>query len=192
MTHPLLKPKPLRLDDFHELLAGAPEDERWELIGGRVIRMMVGARWEHARIVSNLHIGIGHRLKARKSPCGIFSESFRVEVDDPDESMLPDIVVACSPLPPGATSLKTPTVLMEILSRGTEGHDRGIKWAAYQRISTLRHYVLVEREEPRIEVFDRNENGWSLRKLEGLGQTLTLPAIEIDIPLSEIYDSLFA
>ena len=40
----------MSLDDFEELLADKPADEKWELIGGRVVRMMVGARWEHNRI----------------------------------------------------------------------------------------------------------------------------------------------
>jgi hypothetical protein len=41
----------LSLDDFEELLADKPRNERWELIGGRLVKMMVGARWEHSAIV---------------------------------------------------------------------------------------------------------------------------------------------
>jgi len=33
-------------DDFEELILDMPADEKWELIGGRVIRGMVGASWE--------------------------------------------------------------------------------------------------------------------------------------------------
>ena len=51
MNRPALKAPLMSLDDFEELLADAPEDERWELISGRVVRMMVGARWEHNRII---------------------------------------------------------------------------------------------------------------------------------------------
>ena len=48
----------MALDDFEELLADKPRNERWELIGGRVVRMMVGARWEHGRIVQNIATGL--------------------------------------------------------------------------------------------------------------------------------------
>jgi hypothetical protein len=48
----------MALDDFEELLADKPADERWELIGGRVVRMMVGARWEHNYIIQNTSSGI--------------------------------------------------------------------------------------------------------------------------------------
>ena len=34
----------MALDDFEELLADKPANEKWELLGGRVVRMMVGAR----------------------------------------------------------------------------------------------------------------------------------------------------
>lgn len=44
----------MSLDDFEDLLADQPDDERWELISGRLVRMMVGARWEHNIIVGNL------------------------------------------------------------------------------------------------------------------------------------------
>lgn len=58
LTHPLQQPKPMSLDDFEDLLADEPEEERWELICGRVVRMMVGARWEHNLIVGNIAGGM--------------------------------------------------------------------------------------------------------------------------------------
>ncbi len=45
----------MSLDDFEELLADKPADEKWELLGGRVVRMMVGARWEHNRIYRDVN-----------------------------------------------------------------------------------------------------------------------------------------
>ncbi len=54
----------MSLDDFEELLADKPANERWELIGGRVVRMMVGARWEHHLITQNLRFELRRRLDA--------------------------------------------------------------------------------------------------------------------------------
>ena len=51
MNRPTSQYEYMSLDDFEELLADKPADEKWELLGGRVVRMMVGARWEHNRIV---------------------------------------------------------------------------------------------------------------------------------------------
>ena len=103
----------MALDDFEKLLADKPRNERWELIGGRVVRMMVGVRWEHARIVRDIE--------------------------------------------PGATSVENPTFLVEVLSPGTEARDRFEKWAVYQQLASLQHDVLVARDRPHLEVFDRVE-----------------------------------
>lgn len=190
MTIPLLKPKTMRLDAFHALLVGVPDDEMWELVRGHVVKSMVGVRWEHARIVSNLHVSLGQRLRAKGSPCRVFAESFRVEIGD-DTSLFPDIMIACSPLPPRATAHRAPTVLMEVLS-DDPSRDLGVKWEAYQAIEALRHYVLVERDRPRIEIRDRRPDGWEPRTLDGVGETLVLPALDLAIPFAEIYADLFA
>ena len=116
------------LDDFEELLADKPRDEKWELIGGRVVKMMVGARWEHHFIVR------------------------------------------------------------EVVSEGSVGRDRVEKWRVYQKLASLQHYVLVERDKPVIEVFDRTGDAWSAERLiEGLDAVLELSAIEVTLPLAEIY-----
>ena len=47
-------------DDFEEALADKPRGERWELIGGRVVRSMVGARWEHNYLVQKLSRASGN------------------------------------------------------------------------------------------------------------------------------------
>lgn len=71
-----------------------------------------------------------------------------------DSAMLPDVMVHCGPLPSGATSMNDPTVLVEVMSEGSKARDRFEKWAVYQKLSSLRHYVLVERDRAHIETFD--------------------------------------
>jgi Uma2 family endonuclease len=182
----------MSFDDFEELLADKPKNERWELIGGRVVKMMVGARWEHHFIIQNLASGIRDRLRARKSPCRVFAETFYMKERLLDAAMLPDVIVRCGPLEPGATSINDPVVLCEVLSAGTEGRDRFDKWHVYQQLPALRHYVLVSRDRPHIEVMDRVDGEWSgLRVLDGLAATLALAALEVDIPLAEIYRDVF-
>ncbi len=176
------------LDDFEELLADKPRDEKWELIGGRVVKMMTGARWEHNFIVTNLAFGLQSRLRDSGSLCRTLTESFRLKEATIKSSLLPDIIVHCGPLPPGATSLSTPTILVEVMSDGSIGRDRVEKWHVYQKLPTLQHYVLVERDEPVIEVFDRAGEAWfKHRMIEGLDAVLDLSALAISIPLAEIY-----
>ena len=58
----------MSFDDFEEALADKPRNEKWELIGGRVVRLMVGARWEHGLIVQNIARQIGNGLEGTARP----------------------------------------------------------------------------------------------------------------------------
>lgn len=178
----------MSLDDFEELLADKPRDEKWELIGGRVVKMMTGARWEHHFIVQNINFALTRHLRERGSSCRVFTESFRLKEDELDSSLLPDVIVRCGPMVPGATSLNDPTVLVEVMSNGSVGRDRVEKWRVYQKLPSLQHYVLVERDKPVVEVFDRAGEAWfSQRLIEGLDATLDLASLDLSIPLAEIY-----
>lgn len=178
----------MSLDDFEELLADKPRDEKWELIGGRVVKMMTGARWEHNYLIQNIAGGLRDRLRAAGSPCRTLTESFRLKESALDSSLLPDVIVHCAPLAPGASSLDRPTVLVEVMSDGSVGRDRVEKWRVYQKLPSLQHYILVERDKPVIEVFDRAGEAWFTQRLiEGLDATLDLASLDLSIPLAEIY-----
>ncbi|GLK56740.1 Uma2 family endonuclease [Methylopila capsulata] len=178
----------MSLDDFEELLADKPAHEKWELIGGRVVRMMVGARWEHARIVQNIARHLGNRLDAAGSRCQVFAETFFMKQAELEAATLPDVMVVCGDLTPGATSTDAPVVLFEVMSAGSEARDRFEKWHVYQRLPSLQHYVLVTRDRPMIEVFDREGGVWSgLRLFEGLDGVVKLDALGVELPLADIY-----
>jgi hypothetical protein len=54
MNSTIWKPDRMSLDDFEELSLNKPEDEKWELIDGVLVRGTVGARVEHHIIISNI------------------------------------------------------------------------------------------------------------------------------------------
>lgn len=193
MSRALAEYEHMSLDDFEEALADKPRNERWELIGGRVVRMMVGARWEHGRLVANIARHLDNGFEASGSRCQTFSETFYLKEQADAGQLLPDVMVVCGDLPPGATSTDAPVVIFEVLSTGTEARDRFDRWSVYQRVPSLQHYVLVSREKPHVEVYDRREGEWSgLRVLDGLDAVVGLPAIEAVLPLSVIYRRVIA
>lgn len=181
----------LSLDDFEELLADKPHDEKWELIGGRLVKMMVGARWEHHFLARNLAFGLHQRLRARGTDCEVFSETFYMKNKTVESATLPDVMVRCGPRQTGATSFDNPVVLVEVVSPGSEGRDRWEKWVVYRKLSSLQHYVLIERDRAVIDVFDRTGDVWASRRtLEGIEDVLDLPALDLSVPLAEIYEGV--
>lgn len=80
-----------------------------------------------------------------------------------------------------------PTLIFEILSPSTENMDRTRKRDLYQQLESLQAYILVSQEEPRIESYSRQEDGWFYRDWSGLDAVLELKAVGCEIPLSDIY-----
>ena len=178
----------MSLDDFEEMLADKPADERWELIGGRVVRLMVGARLEHNYLVQNIAFALRERLRAKGSPCRTTTETFRLRAALQESSLLPDVMVHCNLFDRGATSISNPNVLVEIVSPGSEGRDRVEKWQIYKKLPSLQHYLIVSRDAPLVEIYDRVGIAWpETRRIEGLEAVVSLPALDLTIPMAEIY-----
>jgi len=183
----------MSLDDFEELLPDKPADEKWELIGGRVVRMMVGARWEHNYIIQNISAAMMTDFRRRGSDCRPFLATFWLKEPLLDLACFPDVMVRCGPLPRAATSINDPIALVEVVSKGSAQRDRWEKWGLYQRLPSLQHYVLVERDHLAVDVIDRVEGGFFERqRLCAIGDALRLPAIKFETPLAEIYRDVIA
>jgi Uma2 family endonuclease len=61
------------------------------------------------------------------------------------------------------------------------------KWREYQRIALLRHYVLIEQKERRIEVWSRTAAGWKLVTVEPPDKAIALDAIDATLSLEALY-----
>jgi Uma2 family endonuclease len=78
-----------------------------------------------------------------------------------------------------------------VLSPSTEHYDRTTKFDLYRKIPSLREYVLVSQNEPRIEVFSRRDDGgWSIDVAATLTAVARISSIGIELPLSEAFDGV--
>ncbi len=174
------RPYPWTVEEFLAFEAGEPE--RYEFVGG-IVRMMTGASAAHSAIKGNVFAEL--RSALRSGPC-------RVDVDDlkvvtPNAVMYLDVLVTCTPLAPDDDRVHAPAAVVEVLSPTTERHDRIEKWREYQRIASLRHFVLVEQKERRIEVWSRTDAGWALEVVEPPADAVHLRDLGARLSLAEIY-----
>jgi hypothetical protein len=66
-----------------------------------------------------------------------------------------------------------------------------IERCGFQSIASLRHLLLLAQDEARAEVASRNANGtWTSRFVEGLDGVLDLPALELSLPMRELYEDV--
>jgi Uma2 family endonuclease len=177
------------LDDFEEYAADKPEHEKWELIGGRVIKLMVGPRWSHHRLVQNIAFHLTSSLRSQGSPCLTYTETFWLKEHFLRLALFPDVMVHCGRPDRNDVAFSDPTVLFEVVSPGSEQRDLVEKAELYRRLHGLRHLVFVSRDRPAVTLNDRSgERAWSdPRPIYGLESVLPLPAINVDLPLAEIY-----
>lgn len=149
-----------------------PEKHEYHL--GEIFAM-AGGRARH-NYLSNA-IGAELRASLCGKPCQVFSSDQRVSVERDKRYVYPDAVVASGGVrnEPGTTDVLTnPTVIVEVLSSSTEKFDRGDKWQAYQRLESLKDYLLVAQSAARIEHYQRqSDDSWRYQLVEA-GGSITL------------------
>ncbi len=150
-----------------------------------------GGTSDHSLITSNLLIAIGQRLKGKT--CRAYESNMRLKTAATGLRTYPDVSVYCAPLEydpedPKKTTAMNPTVVFEVLSPSTEGHDRGIKAASYRQVDSLKAHVLVSQDRAWLEIHERQPNGdWAIHDVNGLDASARLDAIGVELPLAEIY-----
>jgi Uma2 family endonuclease len=149
---------------------------------------MAGGTYIQALLIGNLLVAFG--LSLRWSPCVCTSSDARLRVSE-RAYVYPDLMVICGG-PHFAhdqrDTVTNPTVVIEVLSRTSEAHDRGYKFALYSTIATLQEYILVSQWEKRVEVLRRQAEGrWLLSVFTG-DDTCGLESIDCKVPLADIYD----
>jgi Uma2 family endonuclease len=159
-----------------------------EYVNGKIIAMS-GASREHNLISGSTYAALYNQLQER--PCEIYPSEMRVRVEVAGSYAYPDISVVCDE-PQFADDefdmLLNPLVIIEVLSPSTEGHDRGRKFQDYRALDSLREYVLIAQDSPRIEHFLRQDNGtWLLSDASGLEASIELPSIGCTLALADVY-----
>jgi len=63
-----------------------------------------------------------------------------------------------------------------------------LKFEYYKTVPSLKEYVLVSQNKPKIEVFFRqNENLWTYTVVEGLDNNVVLQSLGYEMALKKIY-----
>jgi Uma2 family endonuclease len=128
------------------------QPERWELIQGVLVMMAQGSR-RHTMIKTNIARHLGNKLAG--SGCYVYVDGAEVKERNVDLSVVPDVVVECSPPDFSTPEAMEPTVLVEVLSPSSERDDTGRKWQGYCLIPSLCHYLVVDQERRFITVHTR-------------------------------------
>ena len=173
------------------LKAEESSEIRHEYLGGQIFAMS-GASREHNLIAGNIFARF--RTHLRGSSCRTFISDMKVKIQTDNQKAdlfyYPDVVVTCNPTDEQRFFLTSPSLIIEVLSPSTETTDRREKLLNYQKLDTLREYVLVSQDKVKVEVYRKDAQGnWSLIIL-GKDDELHLDSIGATLTMSEIYEDV--
>jgi Uma2 family endonuclease len=160
-----------------------------EYMDGEVYAFAGGSP-RHNLIVANIIITLGTQLKGR--PGKVYPSDLKVSVPTFKRFFYPDVSVVCGDdevADDEQDVLLNPTLIVEVSSGSTAAFDRGKKFLSYQQIDSLQEYLLVSQDELLVEEYARQGNDrWLYTKVTGLEGSLTLPSVNCELALKDIYD----
>lgn len=170
-----------------EFLAWENEQvERNEFVNGEVYAM-VGARRVHLIVVGNAFVALKQQLRGTR--CRAFTESAKLQVGE--NILYPDVLVTCDP-PDLRTEqiFRSPSLVIEVLSPSTEGYNRGLKFALYRSIASLREYLLVHPDTLEVTLFRRGGDGlFTLNDCTGAAN-IELHSVGCTLSATELFEGL--
>jgi len=157
------------------------------------IFFMAGASQDHNRIVFNLTVLLGLKLKG--GSCSIYPSDQRVHMETNTLFTYPDLSIVCGPptfYKDDNIDLTNPAVIIEVLSPSTGYYDRGDKFELYKALPSLREYILVDSRSVLVEQFykEMGEGKWVLRKFDALTDSVVLETVKVALSLEEIYENV--
>ncbi|SFC20828.1 Uma2 family endonuclease [Butyrivibrio sp. YAB3001] len=147
---PTKKPGDYTVDDYEEI----PEDQRYELIDGCLIKMDSPTS-THQLIAGQLHSKLLTYISANKGKCIPFVAPTDVQLDKDDKTMVvPDVFVVCDrdKITPKRI-FGAPDLIIEILSDSTKSKDMKTKLAKYMNAG-VREYWMIDLDKQKVIVHD--------------------------------------
>ncbi len=177
------------LDEYRALEETA--EFRNEYHDGRIIPMS-GGTIDHNRIVRNLVRILDTAF--RQKPYEVFTSDLRLWISQYRKGTYPDVmVIAHKPVfnDNRTDEVLNPCLIVEVLSKSTEGYDRGDKFLYYRSIPEFREYLLVSQSEYFIEHYRKTGEGqWLLQEYRGNEAEIALESVGVSLVIKDMYEGV--
>jgi Uma2 family endonuclease len=146
---------------------------------------MAGATRAHVRLT--MRVAALLDTHAASGPCETYSTDMRLRVND-ETYFYPDVFVCCDPdVRLETIEQRDATLVVEVLSTGTEGFDFTEKFSAYQLLPSFAEYVLLSARQMRADVYRRTPHGtWEVTTYRQ-GEDLIMESLGFRATMDDIY-----
>jgi Uma2 family endonuclease len=166
-----------------------------EHVDGRV-RVVPPSSLEHGLLATGLAWHLDPRSRAgsrahRVLPRGMLIRTGAGDVFSPDGM----VYVGAPELERrgGTDFLLNPVLLAEVIPHAGGAYEFGEKWRHYQRIPSLREYLVLNEAEPRVVRYARvGAEEWRVDEFAGPEADIRLISIEIVLKLADVYEHALA
>ncbi|MDX1906328.1 MAG: Uma2 family endonuclease [Bacteroidia bacterium] len=169
----------------------ANSDEKYEFHNGKIVKMPF-ARGPHNAITANI-IGclkVATRGLDKKYP--VFSGDQKIYLPEINYGVYPDVVVVDgAPVywDDDTLLLINPLLVVEVLSRSTQRHDRTSKFDLYKTRVSFQEYVLVRQDSYEVETRYREAPDlWRETVVTRLDAEIPLRSLGCTLKMAEIYE----
>lgn len=181
--------KTYTLDEYRALEEKA--EFRSEYNDGEILTM-TGGTIEHNNIIINLIVML--KMALRGANYRIQSSDLRVWIPQYRKATYPDVmVIAEEPVfnDNRSDEILNPCLIVEVLSKSTEGYDRGDKFLYYRSIPEFKEYLLVSQGEYFIEHYRKTGEGqWLLQEYRGSEKEITLESVGVSLVVKDVYEGV--
>ncbi|MGE3918918.1 MAG: Uma2 family endonuclease [Hyphomicrobiaceae bacterium] len=172
-------------ETFFRFVTNAPEDERYEWVGGRIVQQQAGGTKRHARIGARF-LEAAHRQLDRD----LWDAFAERGVETHNTVRYADVVV--EPVGGDSDSLAAtaPSLIVEVLSRTSSDRDLNEKPDEYLQLATLQAYIVASQDEPACLVWVRQPDGTfpaEPTEITGTTSTILVPDLKLAFSLADIY-----
>jgi Uma2 family endonuclease len=160
---------------------------RSEYRDGEIVSMP-GGSLNHSRISGNIFAFLKFIL--RETQFEPISSDLRLWIPNYQRGLYPDVMLFDGE--PQLNGNRTdevlnPVLIVEVLSPATADYDRENKFRMYRTIPSFCEYLLVQQNEPFVEHYSKQSQGWLLSEFSGLEESISLNSVGSELPMAEIY-----
>lgn len=164
-----------------------------EFYNGKIIKM-AGATTNHNQISAQITSSLITRTKRLENKYKVYNSDQKVFIPSKNSVFYPDaLVIADKPefWHQRKDIITNPLVVVEVLSPSSKPYDVFEKFHLYQELPSFCEYIIISQSEIAIEQWYRKDiDTWVKSEMNALEQFLKIPSLNIEIPLSEIYDDI--
>jgi Uma2 family endonuclease len=173
------------LDEYRAIEEKA--EGRNEYRDGEIVPVL-GRTLQHSRITGNFLAYLS--LLLRDTQFEPINSGLRLWIPEYRRGLYPDVMIFDGEPQLNGDRLDevlNPLVIVEVLSPSTADYDRQNKFRIYRSIPSFSEYLLVEQDEPFVERYSKQTQGWLLSEFNGLERSISLESVGIELPMAEIY-----